>query len=291
MANPGAKAKLSRLMARTGLSAAGLALQRLRWAGRFVRIVNYHGTPSALKDNFAAQLDFLASRFQPCSPQQLEDLILRGSWSGPKPGLILTFDDGLRSNFDFAAPMLEQRGFRGWFFLPTAFLDAPPHAQHDFATTHSIIPRQGDAYPDGRMAMSWDEARDLLRRGHSIGAHTRNHTRLTEQLTPDQLHEEIVLGHHELQSRLGQPVDSFCYVGGEEWTYAPAAAAIVRQQNFRFAFMTASRPATKGTSPLHLHRTNLEADWPVDFVKMFIAGVGDLVHRAKRRRINAKTSP
>ena len=63
----------------------------------------------------------------------------------------LTFDDSLKDHLLVAAPMLEERGWRGTFCIVTDWVGR-----------------------DDRR-LSWDDVRELVRRGHEIATHTASH--------------------------------------------------------------------------------------------------------------------
>lgn len=285
MLNVGKKLLLARGLRATGLGEVMLRGQKWWLSPRHIRMINYHGTPERLRESFARHLDYYEKRFVCATYEGLLGLIERGEWAHDRPGLLVSFDDGLRSNAEVAAQMLEERGWHAWFFLAPAFIDTPVNEQRAFTDVHDIIVREGDADATGRLAMTWEQVRGLRARGHVIGHHTRNHTRLTSKLTDEQIAAEIHDGRSDLETRLGEKVESFCYVGGEEWTYDPRAAALVKREGFKLAFMTGSCPATHGSDPLQLHRTNVEVDWPMELMQMFLSGVGDLVHIRKRQRV------
>ncbi|TWT44871.1 Polysaccharide deacetylase [Phycisphaerae bacterium RAS1] len=277
------------------------AAQKSRLGKRFIRVINCHDTPHASIVNYRRQLAWYARHFVGASDADLRGLLEHGEWNKPKPGLIISFDDGLRTNFDVAAPLLEEYGFVGWHFVPLEFIDTPREQQRAYAAAHSIVPSpSGDRPPNrgvaadsadaGRVAMSWDELRDLVRRGHVVGCHTRTHHRLTASTPPAQLDDEIITCKRDLEQRLGSSVDHFCWVGGEEFAYSREAAQRIRDAGYRCAFMTCSNPCVHGTNPLQLHRTNVECTWPMHIVRLQLCGIADRANAAKRRRVEALTA-
>lgn len=276
---------LAQGLAATG--AAGAMLRAQSWAmpGGYLRVVNYHGTPPETRDALAAQLAFYARHFTGVTRDDLDRFFAEGRWHKDRPGLVISFDDGLRSNLDVAAPLLEAHGFTGWFFVPTDFVDEPEEGQVAFARAHQIQV----AAPEGeRVALSWDELRALSAR-HVVGAHTRSHVRLSRALPDAALRREIHGSRARLEEALGRAVDTFCWVGGEEHSYSAEAARAVRDAGFRYGFMTNNAPVTARTDPMQIQRTNVESSWPVDVVRFQLSGLMDLLYTPKRRRVNALT--
>lgn len=97
-------------------------------------IINYH-TVSDVKlphitnlysyrtiKNFRSDLDFFVQHYRLIS---LKDLLqsVRFQIKLPKNALLITFDDGLKEIYDYAAPILVEKGLTATFFLTTNFID------------------------------------------------------------------------------------------------------------------------------------------------------------------------
>ncbi|HIF95001.1 MAG TPA: polysaccharide deacetylase family protein [Myxococcales bacterium] len=162
--------------------------------GRHARAVNYHDISSTMLDRFEDQLKYYQKHYVDMDRLKLNAL-LEGRWEIDRPGLLMTFDDGLRSHAAHVAPLLEKYGFTGWFFVPSQFVDTPDAEQWTFANEHAIEPF-GDDYLGDRIALSSDEVRDLDTRGHVIGSHTRHHVRLESKLRKKELERR----DHRLQA-------------------------------------------------------------------------------------------
>ena len=244
-------------------------------AGRpFIRAVNYHATPEADAGRFRDHLEFYRRHYSDVTYDDLCGLLDHGRWTKPKPGLLLSFDDGYRDNATVGAPLLEEFGFTGWFFVPSCFAaDA-----HD-GTGGNQPPRP---------TMTVEQLRQLATR-HVVGSHTRTHCRLRASEGAERLRREIVDSKAELASLLGRDVETFCWVGWEEDTYCEAAARFVEEAGYRFAFMTNSVPTTARTHPLQIQRSNIEAEYPLSLVKFQLAGLMDVLYAQKRRRVNQLT--
>src|SRR4051812_7722978 len=96
-----AKVALATLFASVGLSKALLRAH----AGLFrrhIRAVNYHDVPPSLGAAFEKQLAFYSRYFVSVTMDDLRRLAA-GQWSHDKPGIVLSFDDGLRSHASVCA--------------------------------------------------------------------------------------------------------------------------------------------------------------------------------------------
>jgi len=77
----------------------------------------------------------------------------------------LTFDDGLKDHLLIAAPELEARGWRGVFNIVT------------------------DQVGNDDGHLSWDDVRELVRRGHEVTTHTCSHPNLVQLLAEGRTNE------------------------------------------------------------------------------------------------------
>ncbi len=279
------KNTIAKVFATLGLSQAGLAAQRALFSP-FVRAINYHDVPPSMAEGFERQLDLYTQHFECIDPKKLLAL-QRGEWRSSRPGLILSFDDGLRSHADVVAPLLEARGWVGWFMVPFSFVEVAPSAQELYAEEHQIG-HAGHDYGDPRIAISWDDVRRLSNH-HVVGCHGLTHRRLGNTLAPGDFDAEIPQAKARLEAAAGREIDVFAWIGGEETSYSRGAADAIAQAGFRMSFMTNNAPIRAGCDLLQLQRTNIEAGDNEDLVRFQLSGIMDLFYRAKRDRVNRLT--
>ena len=184
----------------------------------YVRVVNYHNTGWHDARRFENELAYFSQHFSPVTPEDLDVFLADKKWTKPKPGLILGFYDGLRSQYDTLFPLLERYRMTGWFFLPAFFPDVPVGEQHKYAEAHQLLARDGREHPDGRVALSWDEVRKLAEH-HVICCHTGSHCRITRQSTDEEMRREIVDAKRRIEAQIGRRVRVFSWRGGEEYLY------------------------------------------------------------------------
>jgi len=96
----------------------------LRGSRNKLRILMYHGVaPGSLTPQaFSAQLEFLKHRFESYWVSEIPELLDSPARRG-KPPIVLTFDDGLKNNLTYAAPLLSRHGIKATFYLVGDLLD------------------------------------------------------------------------------------------------------------------------------------------------------------------------
>jgi peptidoglycan/xylan/chitin deacetylase (PgdA/CDA1 family) len=230
----------SKLRARPGLQGRILAP-----AGTFRRLPRtpalyfpfYHDVPERYAGQLRRQLSAFARRGRFVSWDEAF-AILSGPGTLTEPHFCLSFDDGDPTWVDVVLPLLDSLGITATFFVATDLID-----------------RSG--------GLSWQDCRELVRRGMPVGSHTRSHQRLVGM--PDAMAaREIRDSKAEIEDRLGVPVRDFAApYGWPERDYTERHVDLVREAGYRsFAstFRTAMRP---GDSPMFIHRQGLHPAWPL----------------------------
>jgi peptidoglycan/xylan/chitin deacetylase (PgdA/CDA1 family) len=217
---------------------------------------------------FRRQMEHLAECGRPVLP--LHEAVRRLKGEGPSlpPGAVcLTFDDGYRDNLDSAAPVLERLGFPAAVFLVTGGMGA----------RHTIDRYEGCCEYD--TALTWEEAVELRRRGHTLGGHGRRHRELGA-LEVAAAREEIFGCRDDLRAALGEAPTLFCYPRGSETT---AVRQAVAEAGFDVAVTVYPGPNGPDADPLRLHRTEISGhDTLLDF-RWKLDGAFDGWHRLQQR--------
>lgn len=256
-----------------GFNAAGFAVQKLLLSP-FVRAVNYHDVTPQFAKNFETHLQFYSKHFVNVAEADLRGFLNGKPWPHSKPGLLLSFDDGLASHIEIVAPLLEKYGFTGWFFVPA-----------ERVTSRKALGLREEITDERRLNI--DDLRKLDQ-NHVIGSHTTTHCRLSEDLDQQTLSFEITKSKSLLEDALQHEVNIFCWVGGEEFTYSKAAADLIKE-GYDLSFMTNNAVVRPKANPLQIQRTNIEAENPLSLVRFQLAGFLDVIYSPKRRRVNSLT--
>ncbi len=202
---------------------------------REIRLVNFHATPRYREAEFRRQIEEYSRIFVPITPDNFAAAV-DGRWGHARPGLMPALFEGYRDNLDVLLPILEEYGFVGWFFLPSGFLNVPAEEQRSYAASHELYLPETDEYPGERIALTWDEAREIARRGHAFACHTRTHNAVTPNTPRAVLHNEIVASKAEMEAELGAVIEIFCWLEGAATGVNAEADAMLRDAGFRYLF-------------------------------------------------------
>ena len=281
------KEKLAKFNNLTGINYLSWVTQKILFGGKYIRVINYHCTSESSLPQLEEQLKFYKKHFVNVDQIALSQFFSIGKWRFNKPGLIITFDDGLRCNYNFAISLLEKYGFTGWFMVPVGFVNIESNKQERYKQKNRI---NCDCHYgndiSSRFALNWDELKDLQKRGHTIGCHTMNHTRLREGLSNQTQLEEIYEAKVMLEKHLGSDILSFAWAGGEEESYSKSPARLIKESAYSYSFTTNAGFIRCNTNPLSIGRINIESTNSLDIVKFQLSGFMDLWMYRKRQRVN-----
>lgn len=220
---------------------------RERNAGAKVPILMYHQvTPDPLpafrkysvhRDDFAAQMNWLASAGY--TSIGFDHLLRsrRGEDVLPLRPVIITFDDGFRECVEHAVPILEAVRFTAIFFLVAGLMGKG---------SRWLLAERGLDLP----LIDWEAARSLVAYGFDCGVHTMHHPHLAN-LSTAACHEELRASRLLLEDRLGRPVPHLAYPFG---SYDERVRAIAAELGYHSACTVREGFSTPTDDPLALPR-------------------------------------
>ncbi len=258
---------------------AGLA------SGNHLRVLLYHDVLPAERAGFAGQLAWLSRSWRFVAPGEFAGMV-----SGQSPvvgrNLLLTFDDGYASNRAVADEVLAPMGIRALFFVITDFVEITDRAEARQFIARNIRPGVGESEIDsGSYNMNWPDLRALIAAGHSIGAHTRSHARLSS-LPRERLKDEIAASADILEQRLETPVEHFAYTFGDVESFSETALTAARTR-FRFVHSGIRGDNAGAVSPAALRRDALSPRDSLSLVGALTEGAADFRYAGSRAVLDA----
>jgi peptidoglycan/xylan/chitin deacetylase (PgdA/CDA1 family) len=168
---------------------------------------------------FALLLEVLARKHIPVL--DLDTLLAPGT----RQGVALTFDDGMRSVFRAALPVLREHAAPAHLFLATGAVDSTTPWPRDAIDGHTFE------------MLNWDEIGALQDAGVAIESHTRTHPDM-RSLSTAQMEEECAQADAVIEQRLGRRPAYFAYPYG----YHNRAVRDFARTRYRGTVTTELRP-------------------------------------------------
>ena len=205
-----------------------------------IPILTYHNFTTEEGDsykinitNFEKQMNYLATHNY--SVISLSELLtgLRVGQLPLKP-VVITIDDGFKSTFTLAYPVLKKYNFPATLLIYTDFIE-----KNSFSLT-------------------WEEIREMTKNNIEIGSHTLSHCNLLKyqenenyETYLDRIRREIILSKEILESKTGGKVKFFAYPYG---VYSPIIKDVVIQAGYEGILNANSMSNNLNADPFSLNR-------------------------------------
>ncbi len=155
----------------------------------------------------------------------------------PKKAVIISIDDGYRSTYDIAYPILKKYGFKATLFIYTDFIGA------------------------SRNALTWSQINRMKADGFEIGSHTLSHSDLTRQKEGEdtrtymsRIEKELRVSKQIIDKKLGQNTIFLAFPFGR---YNPSVLEISKRLGYQVAVTVKRGSNPFFADPLTLKRTQV----------------------------------
>ncbi|MGK0290844.1 MAG: peptidoglycan/xylan/chitin deacetylase (PgdA/CDA1 family), partial [bacterium] len=258
-----------------------------------LRVLIFHDIPPNQEAAFQRQLEWIQKNWNIVSPEKFEKMI-----SGNEPiigkNILITFDDGLLSNRIVAEKILNPMGIKALFFVVSDFADISDRDEaHQFIADHIVPEAKKEDIPKNWNNMEWSDLSALLEQGHTIGCHTKRHTRLCDGVTKDQLVDELITSANYIESKLCNQVKHFAFTFGDIDSFSQDALSVASSR-FQYIYSGVRGDNTKGVSPLAIRRDaaasqNTSYEYSIfenNLLDAFLGGVADFRYRDPRKKLD-----
>lgn len=186
---------------------------------------------------FEEQMRYLKENgYQVISMADLEDF-LGYRRAIPSKAVVINLDDGYRSTYDIAYPILKRYGFKAGLFIYTDFIGASSNS------------------------LTWEQLQEMRAEGFEIGSHSLSHSDLTKKRPgeSDEEHKErtrkeLFKSKEILDEKLGQNTTYFAFPYGE---YNHQVLSMCEEAGYRLALSVTRGGNPFFSDPLVLRRDQI----------------------------------
>jgi len=209
-----------------------------------IRVFMYHHfgledtypSTSVSKEQFRNHLDYIKEHEYTVLPLGAALERLYSDKDMPAKTAAITIDDGYRSVWDNAVPLLEKYGYRATIFVSTGYVG-------------------GGGY------MSWEQINSLEAKGFEIGNHSHAHAYFVNKPKgeiADAFEQDLKTSHDQFQKHLGRVPDLYAYPFGE---YTPEMMSVLEDHGYMAAAAQRSGIIFRGSSRFALPRFPMNRDY------------------------------
>jgi len=245
-----------------------------------LRVIIYHFVPKEYKLKFQEQIKFISDNFRVLKPDEIE-LFFEGKFKNDY-SILITFDDGLKSQFYNALEILEKFSIKALFFIPTKILSLNTKEEMEKFSIYNVH------YGNKNLAfekefMNKSEILELKNLNHKIGSHSVNHKKL-KSLDNKEIYFELFESKSELEKLLNDNVIHFAYPKGDKTAISYESYNLTKEI-YKFSFI-AVRGFNYPYSDKHLIlRDPIHPYYPFNYLKNILYGNFDFYYRRKIPRL------
>ncbi len=155
----------------------------------------------------------------------------------PSKAVVINLDDGYRSTYEIAYPILKKYGFTATLFIYTSFIGA------------------------SRSALTWEQLNAMNADGFEVGSHSVNHTDLSRKLDGEsekdylaRVKRELLLSKQALDDKLNQNTQYIAFPYGE---FTPTLLKLCEELGYRVGFSVKAGGNPFFSDPLTLKRDQI----------------------------------
>jgi len=242
-----------------------------------LRVLICHDIPPNGEKRFASLLNWLSQSWNFVSPGRFGQMI-QGEFPIKGNNLLLTFDDGFRSNAIVAESVLKSMKIKALFFVVSDFINIENKNEAKHFITQNIQPGISvNRLPKHLFNMKWEDLAILLENGHTIGAHTKTHVRLSDIQENMFLGEEIIESANDIEKHLGISIEHFAFTFGDLASITPEALNKARNQ-FKYIYTGLRGGNEKNVPPWAIRRDVINLEDSKWLIGSLLFGLADRLY-------------
>lgn len=228
---------------------------------------------------FENLIELLHSTYEFLDPNKIDD---EHFVMGAKPKLLITFDDGFHSNRVLAETVLQKYGIKCLYFVTEDFINLSSEFCYEFV--------QNRLHPYSKLknvdieqlrAMTWEDVKWLVDKGHTIGSHAKTHINLFKLNSYNDIYDEVIGVADRIEDRVGAKINCFAFPFGGVGDVSPKIINLARTR-FEFIFSNVRGNLAESPNKGFIFRQNIVPKDPVWMTQMMLDGRLDWKYRKNR---------
>lgn len=241
-----------------------------------IRILIYHDIKTKKQIKlFKNQIFSLSKDYEFITPNEFENGFK--NIKTKKDKLLLTFDDGFKSNRKLAEEVLNEFDIKAIFFIVSDFIGTEKQTLNYTKIINNIYP-DGPKKNELSLPMDYDDISYLISKGHVIGCHTSSHKMLSKITSIEDLKNEIILSKDKLESNFNIKIKHFAFPFGTFDSINQLSIKLL-DNNFDCIF-TGFRGNNKKAAKLN-YRDEVNPEMSLLRLKAFLIGNADFLYKRK----------
>ena len=244
-----------------------------------LRIIMFHDTPEEYQDIYERQIKFLISDgWKILDPKKfIKKKNEKKKFLGKN--LVITFDDGLRSNKIFAEKLKKKFGVKSIFFVPYLFTRIKKRSEVKKFCLDKLKLKKNNYQ---KLNLNSVDLKDLIKKGHVIGSHTISHPNLKKINSLKILKKEIIGSKRLLENLVKKKINIFAFTYGTLKDISQTSIDI-SLNNYDLIFSGIRGDNSKNNKILF--RDEINNNYSNKMCRSFLNGNADFVYNLSRNKL------
>jgi peptidoglycan/xylan/chitin deacetylase (PgdA/CDA1 family) len=247
-----------------------------------LRILIHHDIKSKRQISlFKNQISKLSEKYEFISPEQFEKIITAGKVKGRK--ILLTFDDGFKSNRFVAENILNEKGIKAIFFIVSDFFGINKKSPKYHKLIKNIYPK-GPNINELSESMHQKDIQFLINTGHTIGCHSATHQILSKIISEKELRKELLNSKNNLEKIFDIKIKHFAFPFG---TFESINKKSLKLLSENYSFIHSGLRGNNSGEQKLLYRDATNPEMSIIRLKAFLLGNVDLIYKYKFKTLKS----
>ncbi len=237
----------------------------------FLRILMFHDINQSDFKKFELILKNLKKKYKFVNPKNLSSL------SGFN-NILVTFDDGYLSSYNFSKKILDKYNIKSIFFIVSDLLEK----KNEKKILKRIL---GESKKfENKIFLEKKHVKKLIKNGHSIGIHGKSHQKLSKINSNSMLNKEILQPKEYFKSKFNvQPKFYAFSYGSIDSIKIKSIKIILRNYDYLFTGIRGFNYKSN-IEKRFFFRDNVEKDFDCNTLDFFINGYADILYAKSRNK-------
>lgn len=179
--------------------------------------------------------------------------------------IAFTFDDGWRDCYTQIVPQLEKYGINAMFFINPNFPDAADRNDTEYIENFTVNVTKSP----GKSPMTWNQMKDLQRRGFLFGAHTMDHYCINDD-NEAELEHQIGDCKRIMEEKFGTACEHFAFPYGR-LEHANPKSIEIACKHYKYVYSQSDYKHFFSYGGKVINRRHFEPYWPARHLFYFLS--------------------
>lgn len=193
--------------------------------------------------------------------------------------ILLTFDDGFKSNLKVATEILSKYRIKAIFFIPFQFVNIQKSKNRRKFINKNLKIEKITSEMD---SMNLNDIKKLIKLKHKIGAHTYSHSDLKFTKNLKKLNFEIIDATDKFQKIINKKINLFAFNFGR---LKNISQPMVKIANKRFDLLFTGIRGQNNSSTKLLFRDNINLEDNIYDINVYLHGIYDFFYKKERKKL------